>query len=558
MSKVGLRGILNLKIINILVVSFFLILVAAQAGKSFVLDELEFPIVSNATSQSGKPVYYHGEWELTHQGTFHPTLYIHSLALFIKAFGFSENIVRTFGAICVLISALLIIQIFRLLSTDKKPWLETVFLGLFLLNPYTLANATLPDIDQTVLPIALLLFIYVSTKLALAKKLLVNKSILMLALLFSLALWTKLTTPMILPVFLLCVAYISVKDIRKSLLVTLKTSALGAAIFGATYFLYGLILGLSTTFTYSFLLHSFTKGTESKGVIVGAFENLGNLNHFIFWPTIAVVILAGVASLVVLLAKEKDERTYVKKILVLMALLTTLFYIALIAPFGGFHKYSFPVFGILVLSIVFMLDTFKKVKINWVYVVLAFLAGIVLVKLLKDSMYFAGVTFSYMWILPIVIIVAYLTLINKATQRYAQSVAILVIAFALGFQLYVSRIQAVAPYPTKYLYGQMGIDEAASYLRANTEKDEVIWGMKDIGYYTNQRWVESYGYYFEPKLHKDLIDKLQNGEIRYFVATTGNGQDNLDYYTEVRDILETYATKEKQFDNYVIYRAKGK
>lgn len=558
MSKVGLRGLLNFKVINILIVSLFLILVAAQAGKSFILDELEFPIVSNATSQSGKPIYYHGEWEPHHQGTFHPTLYIHSLALFIKAFGFSENTVRAFGAICVLISAFLIIQIYRLLSDNKEPWLETLFLGLYLLNPYTLANATLPDIDQTVLPIALLLFIYAAIKFALARKLLENKSILILALLFALALWTKLTTPLILPIFLFWVAYISHKNILTSFVVTLKTSALGAAIFGATYYLYGLLLGISTTFTYSFLVHSFTKGTESKGTIAGALENIGYLNHFIFWPTVAIFILVGTASLVVLLMKEKDERARIKKTLILMALLTTFFYLALIAPFGGFHKYGFPVFGLLLLSIIFMLEMFKKIKINWVYVIVALLFGTVLAKLLKDSMYFSGVTFSYMWTLPILVVVMYVALRIKNTKIYAQNILVFIIAFALGFQLYISRVQAVAPYPTKYLYGQLGIDEAASYLRANTEKDEVIWGMKDIGYYTNKRWVESYGYYFEPKLHKDLIDKLQKGEIRYFVATTGIGQDNLDYYGEIRDILETYATKEKQFDNYVIYKAKGK
>lgn len=559
MSGSGLRGLLNFRIFNVLIIALFLILVAAQANKSFVLDELEFPIVSDATSQSGVPVYYHGELETEHQGTFHPTLYIHTLALFIKAFGFDENIVRAFGAICVLLSALLLIHIFRLLTEKQKPVLETTFLALFLLNPYTLANTTLPDIDQTVLPLAILTFVYAAIRFSLAKKLLENKTVLVLGGLFALALWTKLTTPWILPVFLLCITYITLKDVRKSLLVTVKTSVFGAALFAVTYFIYGLLLGLSTTFTYKFLLHSFTKGTESEGPLAGAIQNLSNFDHFIFWPTVIVAVLVAIASLVVWFAKEKDQRTQIKKVLILMAVLTTFFYIALIAPFGGFHKYAFPVFGILLLSIIFMLDTFNKLKVSWMYIGGAFLAGILIEKLFwKDTMYFSGVTFNLMWLLPFIAIGAYLLLCSVSARKYAQYGVVLTLAFAIGFQTFISRTQAVAPYPTKYLYGQLGINEAASYLRANTEKDEVIWGMKDIGYYTNKRWVESYGYYFVPELHKDLINKLQSGNIRYFVATTGIGQDNLDYYGEIRDILETYAVKEKQFDNYVIYKAKGK
>lgn len=154
---------------------------------SFVLDELDFPIVSHATSQSMKPIYYRGEEFPIHVGTYHPTLYINSLASFIKLFGYSEVAVRIFGIICTLISAYLLLLILRQLTKQNKT-AELLFLGLFLLNPYTIANTTLPDIDSTILPVVILLFIYYSIKYLFKNKDTSTKVIIILSALFALAL----------------------------------------------------------------------------------------------------------------------------------------------------------------------------------------------------------------------------------------------------------------------------------------------------------------------------------------------------------------------------------
>ena len=158
-----MKNIISNKYFKILITAVFVILVAVQAGKSFVLDEIDFPIVSHATSQSLKPIYYRGEVSPVHVGTYHPTLYINSLAAFIKTFGFNETSVRFFGVICTLSSAYLLILILRRLI-KKNETAETLLLGLYLYNPYTIANTTLPDIDSTVLPVVLLLFIYFSKR----------------------------------------------------------------------------------------------------------------------------------------------------------------------------------------------------------------------------------------------------------------------------------------------------------------------------------------------------------------------------------------------------------
>ncbi len=544
------------KYIKLLIVIVFVLLVAVQAGKSFVLDEIDFPVVSHATSLTAKPIYYRGEKSPVHVGTYHPTLYINSLASFIKIFGFSETSVRFFGIICTLISAYLLILILRQLI-KKNETAEMLLLGLFLLNPYTIANTTLPDIDSTVLPVVILLFIYFALHYLLQLKDMGNRVVLILAGLFGLALWSKLTTPLIIPVFLLCLAVITSKNYKKSLFFTLKVSVAGFLAFLVTYFLYCKILGLSTTYTYGFLWDSFAKGTSSEGPLKGAITNIGNLKHFVYWPTMPIVVLYGTSFLGVMFDKKKDKKTQIRKLLVLLGLLVTIFYIALIAPFGGFFKYPFPVYGISILTIIFFYDRyFRKIDINLLYALLATSVGFLLEKIFwKDSMFLNGAPFKYLAILLLVIIVCYITLkIN--TRNVAANLFVLLIFFSIGFQLSISRIQAISPYPTKYHYGQEGLDQVAAYLRSNTTSNEAIWAMKDVGYYVNNKYYESYEYYFNNELENHLVNLLDGGEVRYYVVTTKIGQDNIDYYPRIKQILEANAVREKQFGNFIIYKSK--
>jgi 4-amino-4-deoxy-L-arabinose transferase-like glycosyltransferase len=82
--------------IKIIFISLFIIFVAVQSDKKFVLDEIDFPIVSHATSETGLPIYYRGQDNPNHLGLYHPPLYIYSLAGFVKIFGFNEISVRFF------------------------------------------------------------------------------------------------------------------------------------------------------------------------------------------------------------------------------------------------------------------------------------------------------------------------------------------------------------------------------------------------------------------------------------------------------------------------------
>ena len=540
------------------IIGLFVVLVAVQSNKPYVLDEAEFPMVGYETSKTGIPVYYHGEQETQHLGIYHPTLYINVLALFLKVFGYSEISVRAFGAICVLLSAFLLIQVYRrLYKADRR--LELLFLGLFLLNPFTIANATLPDIDSTILPIVILLFVLGSIRYVLKTKVWSNRVVLILACLFTLALWTKLTTPLILPPLLACIAYISSKRVKESLILTTKVTLAGALLFVTTYFIYCLVLGLSTTYTYTFLVASFTKGTSTEGPLVGVMHNLDNLRYFVYWITIPLLTIIGIASTRFLLDKSSSSEDKVAKVLIMMSLLTTIFYIALMSPFGGFFKYPFAVFGLLLLSIIFFIHKYLDIsKLNYMYAFIALSLGFVIEKIFwEDSMFLSLKPFEFLPVVLAIIVVFYFLLTKLVSRKTLLSTFMLfLIFFAIGFQFSISRIQALSSYPTKYLYGQSGLQDTAEYLRSNTTSDEIIWGMKDIGYYVNNKYHESYAFYFNESGKDDLLKIIKERKIRYYVATTGIGQDNIDYYTHIRNVLDTYTVKDKQFGNFVIYKLK--
>ena len=120
----------------------------------------------------------------------------------------------------------------------------------------------------------------------------------------------------------------------------------------------------------------------------------------------------------------------------------------------------------------------------------------------------------------------------------------------------ISRSQAVAAYPTKYEYGQLGMSETISYLKANVKADEAIWSMKDVGFYVNNIYYENYGDIFSSNLKPKLNKLIEENHVRYFVATNGIGEDRYDAYIVMQEGLNDCCKLDKQFGNFMIFKAK--
>lgn len=579
---------------NFAIVAIFILLIFAQANKKFVLDEVDFPAVAKTISQTGMPYEYRGENESKALGLWHPPLYAYSLGAFVKVFGANENMVRAFGMCCTLLSALLCLLIYnvRIRTTGKviNP-ISTIFLSLFLFHPYTIANTTLPDIDSTILPVTFLAFIY-----GLARKLWSSdvkgppewstNDTVFIAILFALNLWAKLTTPLVLIPLLLVMIYIEGFSLRRSILIASSVAILGVIFFLVTYALYCYLLSLPYDYTFRFLIHSFTKNSSGGGVgslIKGVLINLGYITQFVNWLGLPFLFAFALTVSSLIFRKVRSKIDVLMLILAAVGLFVAIFYLSLTGAFGGFFKYPYPVFPILILIVahhfheqIFMSNLSansirisnenREINISHAHIIIfIFFAVVMIVGYLqlvyvKDSVIMKGnpVGFSFLFIFVSMAILFGALGAKKQEKLFYKYGLTLLFATIVVMNFGISRSQAISPYPTKYHYGQIGLDETVVYLRSKLKLQEPIWSMKDIGLYASGVYYENYGSLFktEEEIKIEFKDLIENKGVRYFVVTTGIGQDRIDAYGDLKRSLDACCNKDQEFGNLIIYKAK--
>lgn len=581
--------------INVIIVAVFVILVFSQANKKYVLDEIDFPAVAKTISENGTPYEYRGETAQRALGLWHPPLYAYSLGMFVKVFGSNENTVRAFGMCCTLLSAFLCLLIYsELFQTIEQlaHRVSTIFLSLFLLHPYTIANTTLPDIDSTVLAVTFLLFIYGLARIlgtingSAQPNWSVANTIFMSAL-FSLNLWAKLTTPLVLIPTLLSILFIKGLSLGRSTVIAICVSFVGGVIFLLTYGLFCYLLNLPYDFTFRFLLLSFTKNSSSgEGILAlltGVFFNLSFIKQFVIWLGLPFMFALTLAFTSMIFKKFKSESEIILILLTIVGLFVTTFYLGLVRPFGGFYKYPYPTFPILILIIAHYINDhlIKKqfqtefLKISWqnrtfflghgqsIYILFVLVMITVCYYQLavwKDIAFLKGLPISFLNIFSLIGIAVFIgALAAKKSENILYTYGIVILfAVMVGTQFGISRSQAVAIYPTKYHYGQLGFDETVSYLKERLAPNEPIWSMKDIGHYSSVRYFENYGTIFKTaaEITLNLEDVIKNKGVRYFVVTQGIGQDRIDAYTELKYSLDSCCFIDHEIGNFIIYKVK--
>lgn len=534
----------------------FTFLIFAQAEKKFTLDELDFPVVAKATSETGVPVYYRGEATPHHLGLYHPPLYIYALATQIKLFGFSENTVRAFGFACALLTAYLTLLLSRsLLPKPSQHIYRVAFLGVYLLNPYTLANATLPDIDSTILPPLMTIFALLLMK---------NKSNVALAIVFCVLLWAKLTTPLALIPFSLAYWKFNGESIRNLLIRAVWIFGGGTLLFLASYWLYCTAASQPFGYTFSFLVHSFTKGSASPGMgplFIKIWGNLGNFKYLAAEITtpFLLLFLASMGYFAIQSNRTAEQRNAL--FLVCLAAAVTIFYCSLISPFGGFFKYPFAVFQFACIGVALIVvhgaDKFEIKPSYRIAIVGVITLAFALAQMLRwhDKPSF-GLRLPPGTLAAVAIVaglaIGFVLARRNGWGRTGAALTLLSFAAALGTGFGIARYEALAPFPTKYSYGQMGMNETIAYLKANLKDGEIVWSMKDVGFYSGNHYVENYEFFFTPNADVKIEALVKSG-VRFFVGTRYIGEDNLGAYPEVTGALDNCCKLAKNFGNYYIY-----
>lgn len=562
-----------------LIASFCLF--AASAGKPLQLDNMDFPAVAKATAVTGLPVYYRGEDNPNALGLYHPPLYIYMLALWIDLLGFGEVQVRMFGYMCALLQGWIVLELARaLFGSETTKRITGWFWLLFLLNPYTLQTASIADIDSTIYGPLLCGTLLIAVRMSWREGVLRSDRVrageyAVLCAALVLALWAKLTTVWLVPPAILLLL---VKKLgwAKALLVTTAVSMSAAAIFLATYFAYGRITGLDVGFTFAFTMQSLLKGSSGRPGSLARLEAFKN--NFVvmvpilaswtglapWWAAIGAAFAAGWQAL-----RDRDKPFFPCFVLAGLALVNTAYYCGQTLTFGGApFKYTYVYWGIIVACSALLLDflleaSFRVSKVpirSWAAIAAAvyFVSALAGALWVKDTIILTGLARSYAWSLYIP---ALLLLAVVPARRWAPALAALVLACAVsaaaGNSFGVALYQARAGYSTTYDYGQTGFEDTVGFIRANTQPDQMIASMKDIGFKADRRYFENYGaIYGGPEPAGRLIEAISSGKVRYEVFTAQRGQDNLAMNPPLKSWIEKNCELVRSFGDYRIYSYK--
>lgn len=439
----------------------------------------------------------------------HPPVYILSLSLFCKMFGLNLVSMRLLGFAAVLLMALLVYFLSQEIFKEKKDrlWLGLLCSLLYLSIPLIIQGSVLLDIDNTLLPISMIIFVMAYIHFCRQMN---AKKIILLGCLFALALWSKITTSLVL-IIAIGVFHLLERNFRQALKRPLVIFLIGASIFLATFSLYCCLVNWKC-FRVVPMVFSVAWIKQPAGTFYfKIFTMLKTILRLSLWMS-PYLILLWLISL-----KESFERIY--KGLSMNPLNFLSIYSCLILLgylyFGGSHvfpRYHIPmIFAICILVTNSIQEIFKglrtKESIFYIAAIL-FMTGYY-VFVVKDMLYFTNYELKValtldippnkellftivkqvvFYVLPLP---AVFLLVKSMRKEWAASRAILSALFILTVSSNVGLniLQAKSDYACTEHYGTNGQREVVSFLKNHIDLnkgDEIITHC-DINYYLGKR-----------------------------------------------------------------------
>ncbi len=578
------RGVRRAALVSWGAMALFLLLAALQAAKPLHLDAMDFPAVAQATAESGRPIYYRGEENATHNGLYHPPLYIYLLAAWFKLFGPGAAAARMFGAFSVLAFGWTTLLLARcLLEPQERSGLDAWFWPLFLLNPFALQCSAIPDIDTTIYGPLLNLLVWSVLRLSWREGTRRDappstREQALVAVAFALCLWAKLTTVWAFIPFLVLLAPRQRGTLRGAAQVVLALTA-GTALFLLTYLAYGWLVGLDVTYTWDFLQQSFS----GRGHLPSRLANLKRMGlHVLRWtgPLPWVAILWALGTSLVAFLRRREERARPLGLILSLHGGIFLFYCSRLLTFGNApFKYVFVSYGVALAALAWLApppDSSQSrppspsqgpdpARLRWgrwrlAPALLGATVGLVVgILTLRDEV----VRFGWLGpntralLLPSALAVAGLILQLVPRERLrdlGRATLLAALTLHLGIEGGTAFVQARAEYSTTYDYGQEGLAEAASFIRQRTGPNDVVTSMKDLGYLSGRRYVENYSALAKVEEAKTLIEFWESGRVRYIVFTEGIGHDQVVRQPLLKEWLAQHAEQVASFGNYRIYQ----
>lgn len=521
-----------------LLVAAVMVVIVSGIGflrQPLIEDEVEYAEVARSYISNGQPLaHVSGQVEAV---LHHPQLY-HLMIAVASVVGGAEWGGRCLGVILLLASAWLGGLLAKAIWSESNVGLVAAIL--ILLCPLCFRGAYLLDIDNTLLPVVSLGFLVVAVQQG-------KRRILILTGLFAVALWIKLTTPLLLliPLWMLWGG----KQWRHVVLV----AVVGFLLFAITWvgFCHWKELPVMGP-----LWHLIGKGSSGMGLTWGnVMGELGKrLVRYVLWlsPFLFLWLFKP-------LPKSKLRRALLA--LGCFVIINLVFY-----WFVGGHAFGFPRYQIpaVMVAIVLLAPLVSKgweelgVLVLWRWVIVTggtafFLwsVGDVLFPfysfperfVIDDITRWDLIGYTIRVLIALLVFFAIVSLVWKSKFRTLRQ-GVVMLSVVVLFPWWVSQDLAMAnaSYNTGYLYGEQGIREVGELLGQTLYDGQVIVASKDVAYYS--------GYRFPHKVlgnlceQEDLSAILISDSVGAMVYRRGQIIDSVTgpclASDKVRAILDTY------------------
>lgn len=544
-------------ILSASIVIVYLVLAVVQLGESFVMDEMEFPRLAEAVAETGRPVYYRGEQSPAHVGVFHPPLYGYTLGGWIALFGFSEVAIRLFGVLLMIGTAWIGVRTVKLLQLAGR-WGPPLFLALFLLHPYVIQSALLPDIDGTVLLFATVLLFHEVTRVALHQVTLGN-SVVRVGLALALALAAKLTSVILIPAVF--VGLLLGRGLKRSALLTGLATAFGVSVFLVTWWVVSTVADLPFAFPFEFTIQSGLKGGVGETGVGDLLARLVPAPWTIYWLGVLLPTLAILGTgFVIARWNTNPERRFV-----LMFSVWTFgaiaFFSVISGPPFGFPKYfiaalpTMAIVGLVPADAALERASFRASS-RWLGA--APLLALIVLSVWSHSRVADDSPYSwpgYWWTIGVVVLSALaLSLLIRHRDAWLVSVAAgALLAATLSYNLGMASVQAADERSVRYFPGEIGLDDTIERLQEIADPDEPILAPKDVGSAAFNRYHEQEQLFLDLER---LDDVLRDDDLEYVVVRTGGDYSYL-IFPEVEPIIEEEMDLLEQIGGFLIYERAG-
>ncbi len=476
------------------------------------------------------------DWQNNRALIPHPQAYVHLAQLFMAVLGQTPNTVRLIGMACAVINVWLapvLIHLFWPLHPRRND-MAVAAIWLTALNPLTIQNGMLIDIDNTLLTswlLGMLLLWKVAQDWTLGRR------IAGLGLAFAIALWIKLTTPVLLMASF-GAFYLAQGKLKRVIEMALAVM-LGYLIFLLTFSIYSRLTG----FTFAYFGPSFSKLPRDANSIPAALvlvpQNAGVFAMWLSLPMLALGLIVVARTCLRLIQRRMEQ----PDLLVIYTLITLSFYTFIpLPPAWGYPRYQAPVVPVIAsLAAVISVEAYDSLSRQVRLAVL----GLGLAALAYQFLVIGDPFWSLYQ-------VTFETSLGDVSQRMAQGLAelsrlaipiavVLVIAYglsrrwranpqatillslgalSLAHMLDANLVQVPAQYSTRYRYTYEYSDLSRAIDDVRNTHGQYVLALKEVLYYSGLPGEEIYAYVWPGRSPQALVSKLTSTRVDAMAWTT--------------------------------------